>query len=271
MRFRELARQRGSDAVARIVTAMDYDKSDIATIYDEARALTSEGLRQWLDLTSTHIDRSAISLIVDLGCGTGRFAEPLAAHFTARVIAIDPSQKMLDQARQKQATGGVILLRASALALPLLDGSVDLVFMSMVYHHFADPSLVAKECRRVLRDGGYVCVRNSTREADFPHRHFFPAIQPLIASELPARKDIAHIFLTAGFRSAAHEIVRQVVARNWQSFVHKSSLRADSFLARQSNESFSAGMASLRAHAAEIDPNDVVTEEIDWFVFSKQD
>jgi hypothetical protein len=29
-------------------------------------------------------------------------------------------------------------------------------------------------------------------------------------------------------------------------------------------------MAGLRAHAAEIDPSDVVTEEIDWFVFSKQ-
>ena len=50
----------------------------------------------------------------------------------------------------------------------------------------------------------------------------------------------------------------------------KSALRADSFLARLSNESFDAGMAGLRAHAAEIDPGEAVTEEIDWFVFSKQ-
>jgi len=249
---------------------MNYDESDIATIYDEARALTPKGLRQWLDLISTHIDRSAISVIIDLGCGTGRFSEPMAEHFAARVIAIDPSQKMLDQARQKLATGDVVLLRASALALPLLDDSADLVFMSMVYHHFTDPSLVAKECHRVLHDGGHVCVRNSTREADFPHRHFFPAMQPLITSELPARMDIGRIFLTAGFRPAAHDIVRQVVARNWWSFVHQSSLRADSFLARLPDTSFNAGMASLRAHAAEIDPSDVVTEEIDWFVFSKQ-
>ena len=249
---------------------MDYDKSDIAAIYDEARALTPEALRQWLDLISTHLDRSAISLIVDLGCGTGRFSQPLAAHFAARVIAVDPSQKMLDQARRKLLAGGVVLLRASALALPLSDGSADLVFMSMVHHHFADPNLVAKECHRVLRDGGHVCVCNSTREADFPTRHFFPAMQPLIAAELPARNDIQRIFLITGFRLAAHEIVRQVVARNWQSYVHKSSLRADSFLARLSNESFNAGMAGLRAHAAEIDPSDAVTEEIDWFVFSKQ-
>jgi hypothetical protein len=28
---------------------MDYDKSDIAAIYDEAGVLTPEGMRQWLD------------------------------------------------------------------------------------------------------------------------------------------------------------------------------------------------------------------------------
>jgi malonyl-CoA O-methyltransferase len=249
---------------------MDYDKSDIAATYDEARALAPEALRQWLDLVSAHVDRSAISLIVDLGCGTGRFSRPLAAHFAARVIAVDPSQKMLDQARRKLTAGGVALLRASALALPLSDGSADLVFMSMAYHHFADPGLVAKECHRVLREGGHACVRNSTREADFPTRHFFPAMQPLIASELPARNDIQRVFSTAGFRPAAHEIVRQVIAPDWPSYVHKSSLRADSLLARLPNESFDAGMAALRAHAAEIDPGDAVTTEVDWFVFSKQ-
>ena len=45
---------------------MDYDKSDIAATYDEARALAPEALRQWLDLVSAHVDRSAISLIVSL-------------------------------------------------------------------------------------------------------------------------------------------------------------------------------------------------------------
>ena len=49
---------------------------------------------------------------------------------------------MLGQARRKlTAAGGVALLRASALALPLSDGNADLVFMSMAYHHFADPGL----------------------------------------------------------------------------------------------------------------------------------
>jgi ubiquinone/menaquinone biosynthesis C-methylase UbiE len=249
---------------------MDYDRSDIATIFDKARALTPEGLRQWLDLLSTQIDPDTITLIVDLGCGTGRFSEPLAVCFGACVIAIDPSQKMLDQARKKLTTGRVFLQRASAEAMPLSNGSVDLIFMSMVYHHFADPILVAKECRRVLRDGGHICVRNSTREADFPYRHFFPAMRPLIDSELPARNDIRRIFVAAGFMPDVHKLISQEVALNWPSFVHKSALRADSFLARLSNEDFNEGMIKLRAHCAKVNPHEAVNEEIDWFVFTKK-
>jgi len=34
---------------------MDYDKSDIASIYDEARTLTPERLGQWLDLLGARL------------------------------------------------------------------------------------------------------------------------------------------------------------------------------------------------------------------------
>jgi len=59
------------------------------------------------------------------------------------------------------------------------------------------------------------------------------------------------------------------VAPDWLEFVRKSALRADSFLARLSDAEFNHGIAALRAHAAEMNPNDAVTEEIDWWVFTK--
>jgi SAM-dependent methyltransferase len=53
---------------------MDYDETDIATTYDKARAVAPETLRLRQDLLSAHIDRATISLVIDLGCGTGRFS-----------------------------------------------------------------------------------------------------------------------------------------------------------------------------------------------------
>jgi ubiquinone/menaquinone biosynthesis C-methylase UbiE len=248
---------------------MDYDNSGIAAVYDEARALAPGVLRQWLDLLSAQVDPQRMSLIVDLGCGTGRFSEALAEYFGARVIGIDPSQEMLERARRKVTSERVIFEQASAEDLPIPDCTADLVFMSMVFHHFADPAIAAAECRRVLRDGGHVCVRNTAREADFPYRRLFPATQSLIDSELPARSHITRIFDGAGFTLAAHEIVMQVVAPNWKTFLHKTSLRAYSLLARISDEAFEEGMAALAAHAAQADPNEAVTEEVDYFLFTK--
>ena len=176
---------------------MDYDKSDIATHYDEARALTPEGMQQWSELISTAIDAAAVSLVVDLGCGTGRFSELLAAQFGALVIGIDPSHKMMGHAGRKRTAGSVLFQRAAAESLPLADGCVDIVFMSKAYHHLTDAPAAARECRRVLRKGGYLCIRNTTREDDFAYRHFFPAMQPLIESELPRRQDIEQVFTSA--------------------------------------------------------------------------
>jgi ubiquinone/menaquinone biosynthesis C-methylase UbiE len=248
---------------------MDYDATEIAAAYDKGRAVTPQALQQWHTFLATHIDADGVSLVIDLGCGTGRFSELLAAHFAARVVAIEPSQKMLDQARQKLESGNVTLQRASAEALPLADGCADLVFMSMVYHHLTNPRLVAEECHRVLRGGGQVCIRNGTRESDFPHRHFFPAIWPLIDSQLPARNDIGATFGGAGWTPTVHEIVTQVIAPDWPSFIEKSAARADSFLARISDQDFERGMTALSAHRAGTDADEPVTEEIDWFVFTK--
>src|ERR1700704_2462324 len=214
---------------------MDYDKSDIATIYDEARALTPDRVEQWQGLLAMHIERGAVWTVIDLGCGTGRFTELLATHFGAEVIGIDPSGKMLDQARRKRIAGNVVFRQAPADALPLPDGSVDLAFMSQVYHHLADPSAVARECGRVLRRGWHACVRNTTRDCDFVYRHFFP-LPSLIESDLPTREDINLVFATAGFVATAHRIVSQLVAPDWPSFVENSALRGDSFLARLADE-----------------------------------
>src|SRR6516165_2463218 len=57
---------------------MDYDKSNIAATYNKARELTPARQRRWRDLLAAHVDRSTISLVVDLGCGTPCHSVPAA-------------------------------------------------------------------------------------------------------------------------------------------------------------------------------------------------
>jgi hypothetical protein len=63
--------------------------------------------------------------------------------------------------------------------------------------------------------------------------------------------------------------VTQVTAADWPSFIEKSALRADSFLARLSDDDFQQGMAALRNPGDAINRDDAVTEEIDWYVFTR--
>jgi len=249
---------------------MDYDRTEIAGLYDKARALLPQTARLWLNLLSIHIGGTATSsLVVDLGCGTGRFSDLIATGLGVEVIGIDPSQKMIEQARRKNPKGKVSYRQAPAEVLPLADSCADLIFMSNVYHHLGNPAAAAAECYRVLRPSGHVCVRNSTRENDFPHRHFFPGLEALIDSQLPSQDDIRRVFVDGGFTPVVQEKVRQVIAPNWSSLVEKSGLRADSFLARLADEDFEKGMAAFRSPGRSIDLDAPVTEEINWFVFTR--
>ena len=118
---------------------MNYDSTTIPANYDAGRSLSPEMLARWMELVASH-SSAAVRPILDLGCGTGRFAVPLAAHFSAAVVEVDPSAKMLAQARRDPH---VHFVQGQGEHIPLRDRAVDLVFTSMAYHHFTQPRVVA--------------------------------------------------------------------------------------------------------------------------------
>jgi ubiquinone/menaquinone biosynthesis C-methylase UbiE len=250
---------------------MDYDKTNMAAVYDSGRGYDPEILRQWLDLFSAHVPKEGVSRIVDLGCGTGRFSEALSVHFEADVIGVDPSKKMLEQARKKTTRRGVVFKQASGENLPVDDKSADMLLMSMVFHHLREPLNTASECYRVLRERGNVCLRNTTVDAteSFPYLPFFPSVRSVIEEQLPSRDQVRSIFEEAGFHLTAHEIVRHQNAADWTSFAEKISGRSDSFLARIPDGEFDAGIAALRDHARNAEPDRPVVQDIDFFVFQR--
>jgi ubiquinone/menaquinone biosynthesis C-methylase UbiE len=248
---------------------MDYDATEIPSAYDKGRDHGPELLDLWMDAVAFHVEEDSIHTILDLGCGTGRFSEALAARFNAEVIGIDPSKKMLEQARSKQLDARVHYEPGSGEAIPLPANSVDVVFMSMSFHHFNNPALAARECRRVLRNGGKAFLRTGTREriSSYPYVDFFPESIPIMNEVLPGNSSIREVFTTAGFRMVTMDLITQTIAPNHMSYADKLATGADSVLARLSQTEFQNGMEAIRAHASTV-RDQAITEPIDLFVFS---
>lgn len=251
--------------------ALDYDKTQMAATYDQARSHSPDVLRLWLERILTLVPREAVSEIVDLGCGTGRFSVALAEAFDARVIGIDPSETMLAQAADKARGQPVTLLHGTGEAMPLPDDSADLVFLSMIFHHLKDPDQVARECHRVLRRGGRVVLRNAMLEelGSNPHTAHFPNYRTVATPHLPPRDRVTAIFEAAGFKVTGHEVVPSNMAPSWPDCARRAASRADSFLARLTDADFQAGLAAIQRHAAQADPQEPVTVNVDLFAFKR--
>ena len=247
---------------------MDYDLTNIPAAYDRGRDHGPEVLNLWMNVIESHLDVGSVTTILDLGCGTGRFCDALANRFGARVVGLDPSEKMLHQARRKPSGALVYYERGAAEAIPIGDGVVDMIFMSMSFHHFRDPDRAAEECRRVLRANGTVVVRNGTREeiSNYPYVPFFPSTRRMLEELLPDRARLRAVFETAGFRCSQSQVVMQTIAPTWGAYAEKLAAGADSVLARVSNEELSSGLDAVRQH----DPGPhgrAVIEPIDVFFF----
>lgn len=248
---------------------MDYDTTKMPEAYDAGRGYSPEVLQKWLDLISTHVPVNTVSNILDLGCGTGRYTQALAQHFDAQTVGIDPSEKMLAAAHKKLTDSRVTYRQAPGESLPLDDASVDLVFMSMVFHHFNDPHQVARECRRVLRKGGAVCLRAGTTDdiENYAYVPFFPETRSILPTTLTSQDTLQSTFTRAGFCTEAHEIVDSPAASNWKDYAERLALRADSILIQLPDDVFKRGMTALTAHAETSDPAEVPYDPVDFFVF----
>lgn len=253
-----------ADRAARCENPVNYDSTTVPENYDAGRSLSPETLARWMELVASH-SSAVVRTILDLGCGTGRFAVPLAAHFSARVVGLDPSAKMLALARRGPY---VHFVQGQAEHIPLRDRAVDLVFTSMAYHHFTQPGVVAAECRRALQPGGSVFVRTGVRErmASYPYAPFFPDAVPVGERRLPSAPEICAVFASAGFRSAIVGEIVQQVAPSWPHYATRIATGADSVLASLNEEQFHTGLRRLRDYASK-HASTAVTETIDYFSF----
>jgi ubiquinone/menaquinone biosynthesis C-methylase UbiE len=245
---------------------MDYDQTTMPETYDRGRNPPDGVLDMWMDRIEAAVGRK-VSSVIDLGCGTGRFTVPLAERFQAKVIGVDPSEKMLAQARAKSVPDRVSFVKGSGEEIPCADACADLIFSSMAFHHFASPSQVADECHRVLTPDGVVCIRNSTTEHASPYEAYFPNYRATLRA-LPVPETIVTAFTQNGFTLSKHETIAHKMADSIVELAEKAAFRADSTLTRLSDADFERGLAAMRA-AANAKPSPQLID-IDLFTFVRR-
>jgi ubiquinone/menaquinone biosynthesis C-methylase UbiE len=95
--------------------------------------------------------------VLDLGCGTGRLLNRLAAYSpNLQGTGLDFSSEMLHQARRSnQHHPRLIFVQGNTAALPFADQQFTDVFSTMSFLHYPNPDAVLAEVRRVLQPGGH--------------------------------------------------------------------------------------------------------------------
>jgi ubiquinone/menaquinone biosynthesis C-methylase UbiE len=140
-----------------------YDR--IAAHFASTREYAWPEVEQFVDEWSAPDQRA-----LDLGCGNGRHAELLADH-VARVVGLDVSRGLLDEARKRATERGfaVDLVHGDAARIPVRDDAFDLAVYVATLHHLPDrESRVASlsELARVLTPEGHAVVSVWSTEHD---------------------------------------------------------------------------------------------------------
>jgi ubiquinone/menaquinone biosynthesis C-methylase UbiE len=96
---------------------------------------------------------------LDLGCGSGRYANLLAGSGAADVVAVDFCMPMLTQVNSARR------VCAGMLDLPFADGSFDVVISGLAVGHAIDVDAWMCETARVLAEGGILLYSDFHAEA----------------------------------------------------------------------------------------------------------
>ena len=141
--------------------------------------------------------------LVDVGCGTGIFADRLERELApAAVAGCDLSAGMLAQASARSHRVGWV--RGDSARLPLRSGTVEAVVCTQAFHFFDQPA-AWREFRRVLAPGGHALVGmiNPRTEAA---SHRIGRLSS--AASWPTRAAMRRLATDAGFDVVAQPDVR---------------------------------------------------------------
>ena len=229
------------------------DYSKIASHYDKGRPLLHKNISLWMNLISSYIKFNPNTTILDLGCGTGRFAIPLASGLDLKVTGADSYQAMLDKAKAKDTDRLVKWEIQDADALTYPDQSFNYIFISHLLHHVNSPVRALSNCYKVLKNSGAVLIRYGAMEqiADDPEHKFFPGVTEIDESRTPSVNQVEKWLTVVGFTQVKSTKVVQKSYNDARSHYDATSHKGNSVLNMITPEQFSEGLKRFDEYIGE--------------------
>lgn len=135
----------------RLLAEFRFEQSDPARFYGALAADTAAMVSDlWL---AAHGEPPAGRTLLDVGGGPGYFSAAFAAA-GIRYVGVEPDPSEMHAAGPAPAGAAGNLVRASGMALPFADDSVDICLSSNVAEHVPRPWQLGAEMLRVTRPGG---------------------------------------------------------------------------------------------------------------------
>jgi ubiquinone/menaquinone biosynthesis C-methylase UbiE len=217
------------------VTREHFDA--IAPRYD---ALRSQLFEPALDLLVREADLAG-RRVLDLGCGTGRFAAALRERHRCTVVGVDPSPGMLAVARERPVD--VTWLDGRAEAIPLPEDAIERAFMQTVVHLVEDRTAAFGELRRVLDPEGVVAILtvDPAGAERFWMARLLPSFAAIDSARFPAPGTLVAELRAAGFASARWRATPMRLRYTREEAAHLLRERFASSLAHISGAEIEAG------------------------------
>lgn len=105
--------------------------------------------------------------VLDIACGEG-YGAALLSQVARAVVGVDNVPSVIEAARAEFARPNLRYETGDARAIPLADGSVDVVVCFETLEHITEHDLFLTELRRVLRPGGLVVISTPDRDSYRP-------------------------------------------------------------------------------------------------------
>lgn len=152
-----------------------------------------------------HLKPNVNGIYVDIGCGTGNYTNALQKK-GYNFIGIDPAEKMLAKAKQKNQQIDWKLGQAENITLET--ESVDGIIGSLTIHHWDDLEKSFDELYRILKPNGHLVIFTSTpaQMKGYWLNDYFPKMLENSMQQMPSFETVNNAMINSGFSNIETEL-----------------------------------------------------------------